>query len=61
MVKNPAANAGEAASVPGLGRCPGGGLGKPSTILAPGESHGRRSLACYIVHGVQECQTCLND
>ena len=52
MVKNPAANAGEAGSVPGLGRCPGGGHGKPPNILAPGESHGQRSLACCIVHGV---------
>ena len=29
MVKNPPANAGDAGSVPGLGRSPGGGNGSP--------------------------------
>ena len=29
MVKNPPANAGDAGSIPGLGRSPGGGNGNP--------------------------------
>ena len=29
MVKNPPANAGDAGSIPGSGRCPGGGHGNP--------------------------------
>ena len=32
MVKSPPANAGDTDSIPGLGRCPGGGCGNP--ILA---------------------------
>ena len=34
MVKNPPANAGDAGSIPGLGRSPGGGNGIRSSILA---------------------------
>ena len=37
MVKNPAASAGgtgDAGSIPGSGRCPGGGNGKHPSILA---------------------------
>ena len=34
MVKNPPANAGDAGSVPGSGRSPGGGNGNHSCILA---------------------------
>ena len=34
MVKNPPANAGDAGSIPGSGRSPGGGNGKHSNILA---------------------------
>ena len=42
--KECACNAGDPASVPGLGRSPGGGMATHSSILA-GESHGQRSLA----------------
>ena len=46
MVKNPPANAGDSGSIPGLGRSPREGNGRPPTpVLLPGESHGRRSLA----------------
>ena len=34
MVKNPLANAGNAGSIPGSGRSPGGGNGNPLSILA---------------------------
>ena len=34
MVKNPPANAGDAGSIPGPGRSPGGGNGIHSSILA---------------------------
>ena len=57
VVKNPPANAGDAGdagSIPGSGRSPGGGNGNPlqhsffffsTPIFLPGESHGQRSLA----------------
>ena len=48
MVKNPLANAGDmrgVGSIPGSGRFPGGGYGKPTPVFLPGESHGQRSLA----------------
>ena len=47
MAKNPPANGGapeDVGSIPGLGRCPGGGHGNPLVFL-PGKSHGQRSLA----------------
>ena len=34
MVKNPPANAGDASSIPGLERFPGGGNGNPTSVLA---------------------------
>ena len=49
VIENMPANVGdirEAASIPGLGRFPGGGHGNP-LIFLPGESHGQRSLAGY--------------
>ena len=45
MVKILPANAGDMGSIPGLGRSPGGGNGKPFSL--PGKSHGQRSLAGY--------------
>ena len=33
----------------------------PTPIFLPGEFHGQRSLAGYIVHGVPKCQTQLSD
>ena len=45
-VKNPPANAGDAGSIPVLGRSPGGGNGNPFQFL-PGEFHEQRSLVGY--------------
>ena len=48
--KSSACNAGEAGSIPGLGRSPREGNGNAITLVfLPGESHRQRSLA---VHGV---------
>ena len=44
--KESACNAGDAGSIPGLGRSPGEGHGNPLQYL-PGESHGQRCLAGY--------------
>ena len=41
MVKNPPANAGDAASIPGLGRFPGGGNGNPLQYSCLGKSMDR--------------------
>ena len=49
MVKNPPANAGDArdaGSIPGSGRSPGGGNGKPTPVFFE-NSHGQRSLVGY--------------
>ena len=43
-----AGDAGDAGSIPGLGRFPEGGDGNPLPVLLPEESHGQRSLAGYI-------------
>ena len=43
-VKSPPAEAGDTGSIPGSGRCPGGGSGNHSRMLA-WEIHGQRSLA----------------
>ena len=47
MVKNPPANVGDLGSIPGLGRFPGGGLGKPIQYSCLENTHGQRSLAGY--------------
>ena len=39
------ANAGDAGSIPGPGRSPGGGNGNPLQYFLPGKFHGQRSLA----------------
>ena len=44
MLKNPLGNAGDPASIPGLGRSPGEGTGKSTPVFLPGEFHGQRSL-----------------
>ena len=44
--KESACNAGELGSIPGLGRCPGGGW-QPTPVFLPGEFQGQRSLAGY--------------
>ena len=47
MVKNPLVNAGDLSSIPGLGRCPGGGHGNPLQYSCLENPHGQRSLAGY--------------
>ena len=37
-------NAGDSGSIPGSGRSPGEGNGKPTAVFLPGESHGQRCL-----------------
>ena len=43
--KNLPANAGDTGSIPGSGRSPGGGIGKPTLVFLSEKSHGQRSLA----------------
>ena len=48
VVKNLSANEGDtrdSVSIPGSGRSPGGGNGKPTPVFLPGASQGQRSLA----------------
>ena len=54
LVKNPPASAGEPDSIPGSGRSPGEGNGKPTPVFLPGEPHGQRSLAGYNRCGSKE-------
>ena len=56
MVKNLPDNAGDAGSIPGLGRFPGGGNGNLLQVFLPGKSHGQRSLVAT-VHGVTKSWT----
>ena len=44
MVKNPPAKAGDAGSIPGLGRSPGRGNGTPLQYSCPENPHGQKSL-----------------
>ena len=46
-VKNLSANAGDVVSVPGSGRFPAAGNGKPTPVFLPGKSQGQRSLVGY--------------
>ena len=45
----------------GLGRIPWRSEWQSTPLFLPGESHGWRSLAGYIVHGVAESRTQLSD
>ena len=56
VVKDPPANAGDAGSIPGSGRSPGGGHGNPLQYSCRGESHGRRDLAGYSPWGCKESE-----
>ena len=51
MLKNLPADAGDAGSIPGSGRCPGEGNGNLTPVFLPGKPHGWKSLAAT-VHGV---------
>ena len=57
VVKNPPANAGDAVSIPGLGRSPGEENGNPLQVFLLGESRGQRSLVSYTVQGVTKSWT----
>ena len=57
MVKNPPANAGaagDAGSIPGSGRSPGGRNGNPLQYSCLKNPHGKRSLAGYSPRGRKE-------
>ena len=41
-------------SIPGSGRSPGGGHGKPSPGFLPEESHGQRSLMAFTLSGCKD-------
>ena len=56
MIKSLPASAGDAGSIPGLGRSPGEGNGSPLWYSYLESSHGQRSLACYSP-GVTESDT----
>ena len=56
MVKNPPGNAGDAGSIPGLGRSPEEGHGNPQQFM-PGKSYGQRSLVGYSPWGHKESDT----
>ena len=54
--KEPACNAGDerdASSIPGSGKFPSRRAWQPTPIFLLRKSHGQRSLAGYIVHGLQ--------
>ena len=53
-VKNPPANVADLGSIPGFGRFPGGGLGKPIQYSCLENTHGQRSLAGYSPYGHKE-------
>ena len=56
-VKESACNTGDPGSIPGLGRSPGEGNGKPTPVSLPGKSHGHRSLVGYSPWGRKESGT----
>ena len=53
VIKNPSVSAGDAGSIPGLGRSPGERMATHSSIL-PWKSHGQRSLAGFSPWGCRE-------
>ena len=57
MVKNLTAMQETQGSIPGSGRSPGEGNGKPTPVFLPRESHGQRSLACYRTWSCKESDT----
>ena len=60
VVRNPLSNAGDsgdAGSIPGLGRSPGGGNDNPLQYSCLGKSHRQRSLAGYSPWGHKELDT----
>ena len=62
MVKDLLASAGDLIDtglIPGLGRCPRGGIGNPTgtPVFLPEKSHGQRNLAGYSPWGQKELDT----
>ena len=55
--KKSAFNAGDLASTPGLGRCPGEGNGKPLQYSCLEKYYGQRSLVGYSPWGRKELDT----
>ena len=58
--KEPACREGDAGnlgSIPGSGRPPRRRPRQPTSVFVPGESHGQRSLAGYILRGRKESDT----
>ena len=51
VVKNPPASAGDAGSIPGLGRFPWRRKREPTPVLLPGRSHGQGRLEGYSPQG----------
>ena len=60
MIKNSTVNAGDAGSIPGLGRSPGEGNGNPLQHSCLGNPMGRGAWWAT-VHGVVKSRTCLSD
>ena len=52
--KESACSAGDLGSIPGLGRCPVGGRGRPLQYSCLENPHGQRSLAGYSSQGRKE-------
>ena len=57
MIKNLSANAGDAGSIPELGRSPGEGKWQRTPVFLPGKFRGQRSLAGYSPWGHKESDT----
>ena len=55
--KEPACNAGDLGSIPGLGRSPWRRKWQPTPVFLPGKFHGQRSLAGYNPWGHKESDT----
>ena len=55
--KESACNPGDFSLIPGPGRSPGEGNGKPTPVFLPGEIHGQRSLASYSLWAHKELDT----
>ena len=55
--KESACNGEDLGSIPGSGRFPGEGNGKPIPVLLLGESHGQKSLEGYSRQGRRELDT----
>ena len=51
------ANAGDKGSIPGSGRSPGEGNGKPTPVFLPGDPHGQKNLVGYSPAGLKESDT----